>query len=196
MSELQTLIHRFKDKRIALVGGAQSIFDYDYGSQIDAAEIVIRINRNYPKKKRYQGKKTDLLALSCGINRLQHRFYYRLAPILWMTPNRNSRSGWMFKSKQVYFYDDNDWIRLSTELDGHRPSTGAMTLDFIVCHLQPKELSLYGFDFKKSNTLFTRKQKLGPHNWEIERLHFLKTIDTAQKNGLNWNIYPNTDHQT
>jgi len=191
MGEIQTLIQKFKGKSIALVGGAQSIFNYDYGSQIDAAEMVIRINRSYPKKKKYQGKKTDLLTLSCDIKQLQHWFYYRSAPILWMTPNRDSLPGWMDKYKQLYFYDISDWSRLSAELDNHRPSTGAMTLDFIAYHLQPENLSLYGFDFKKSNTLFAKKQKLGPHNWEIERLHALKTIDTAQKNGLNWNIYPN-----
>lgn len=190
MNEIQTLIQKFKGKSIALVGGAQSIFNDTYGAQIDAAETVIRINRSYPKKERYQGKKTDLLALSCDINRLRHWFYYNNAPILWMTPKRDSLQNWINRYKQLFLYDVTDYNRLSAELDGNRPSTGAMILDFIVNHLQPEELSLYGFDFKKTNTLFTKKQKLGPHNWDIERLYTLKTIDVAQECGLNWKIYP------
>ncbi len=189
MTSLDNLVNHCHGKNISLVGGAQSIFNETYGEMIDSADLVIRMNRNFPKKKKHLGKRTDLLCISCGIKRWQHWFYYRSPPILWMSTNRQSIQEWMLRFKSFYFYDDADWINLSINLENSRPSTGAMTLDFVARYLQPKKLSLFGFDFKKTKTLYQRKQKLGPHNWELERLRAIKLINDATDKGLSWRIY-------
>ncbi len=189
MQSLESLIQSYKNKNISLVVGAQSIFNHDYGKQIDSADLVIRMNRNFPKRKKYQGKKTDLLAISCDISRWQHWRYYRSAPIIWMTPNRESLPSWMARYKAFFLYDENDWERLFNNLGENRPSTGAMTLDFITTHLQPRTLSLFGFDFKKTKTVHVKKQKLGPHNWELEQSYFLEVIEAAKSRGCDWNVY-------
>jgi hypothetical protein len=188
MKPFETLITLFRGKSVSLVGGAQSIFQKENGPLIDSADVVIRINRGFPKHKKNQGKRTDLLAISCDISRFQHWRYFKSAPILWMTPHRHSVPVWMTRHLDLFFYPEEDWQKLFAALQNHRPSTGAMALDFIATHLQPKRLALFGFDFKKTNTLYEKKQKLGSHNWELEQARATHLVESAQAEGLDWTI--------
>jgi hypothetical protein len=189
VESLDALICKYAGKSISLVGGAQSIYSNEYGSEIDASDVVLRMNRNFPKSKIHQGKKTDLLAISCGLSWWKHFRYYDLAPILWMSPKRDSIPFWMKKRDNFYYYNVCDWKNLSCILQNNRPSTGAMALDFIVKYLRPAKLSLFGFDFKKTKTLYEKKQKVGPHNWALEQSHTLQIIESAKTRGLDWNIF-------
>lgn len=189
MHDLDSLINRCRGKSISLVGGAQSIYQSEHGNLIDSADIIIRINRGFPRRKKNQGKRTDLLAISCSIKRWQHWRYFQSAPILWMSPKHHGVPSWMSRRNDLFFYPEQDWKNLCHRLQNHRPSTGAMILDFVEQHLKPARLNLFGFDFKKSKTLYEKKQKLGPHNWELEQACALQRIEEARAQNLDWNIY-------
>lgn len=96
---------------------------------------------------------------------------------------------WMRKRSDLLCYPLSYWEQLSSKLEGQRPSTGAMTLDFICHYLQPQQLDLYGFDFKQSKTLFQKKQKLGSHNWDLEREYVLSLIESGQAKEKNWILH-------
>lgn len=186
---MEQLISKLQGKSVSLVGGAQSILSSNNGELIDSSDIVIRMNRSFPKKSASQGRKTDLLTLSCSISRLQYWWNYKKPPVMWMSPKKDSLPSWMTKNVQVEFYPETAWNALSLKLEGNRPSTGAMTFDFVTQHLRPKQLNIFGFDFKRSKTLFEKKNKLGPHNWELEKQLALKTIQEALDEGLEWVIH-------
>lgn len=60
----------FDGKRVAVVGNASSLFNYNFGEEIDKHQVVVRINRSssicFPEKdaKESQGVKTDVWAFS------------------------------------------------------------------------------------------------------------------------------------
>jgi hypothetical protein len=106
-----------------------------------------------------------------------------------MTPKHTGINLWMSRRKDLFFYPREDWQALCDQLQKNRPSTGAMILDFVANRLHPTQLNLFGFDFKKSKTLYEKKQKLGPHNWELEQACALQRIEEARAQNLDWNIY-------
>ena len=72
------------DKRIALVGNARALAATRDGAQIDAADLVIRINRAPMPGADSHGTRTDWLALAVRLGQADRD---RLAPdrILWMS---------------------------------------------------------------------------------------------------------------
>ena len=75
------------DKRIALIGNARALADARHGADIDAADLVIRINRAPMPSPESHGTRTDWLALAVQQDSDDRT---RLAPrrILWMSPKR------------------------------------------------------------------------------------------------------------
>ncbi|MFT4151988.1 MAG: glycosyltransferase family 29 protein, partial [Paracoccaceae bacterium] len=54
-------------RRVALVGNARSLAEGQRGAQIDAADLVIRINRAPMPSPQSHGTRTDILALATSI---------------------------------------------------------------------------------------------------------------------------------
>ena len=55
----------FDNKSIAIIGNAKSLFDKNYGDEIDSNDIVIRINKGIevctqPNNSKSHGKKVDV----------------------------------------------------------------------------------------------------------------------------------------
>ncbi|MFC5050160.1 glycosyltransferase family 29 protein [Rubritalea spongiae] len=172
---------------IAIVGNAKSILNTQNGSEIDAADTVVRMNRGFPKKIRSQGAKTDVLALSCALEEKYYNKYFSQSSLMWMTPKMDNIPAWVHSSQPQY-YPLPYWEKLYKSLNSSRPSTGAMTIDYICNYIQPQKLRIYGFDFKTTPTLYESKMKLGPHNWSIEEQFVSAIIQHAQSNGKNWTI--------
>ena len=80
------------------------------------------------------------------------------------------------------------WDSLYKKLGNHRPSTGAMIINLFCEHLTVTQLSIVGFDFKKSKTYYLGNDHKGPHHWENEEIYATNLVSEAVNNQLNWSI--------
>ncbi|WP_171121955.1 MULTISPECIES: glycosyltransferase family 29 protein [unclassified Ruegeria] len=152
---------------VAIVGNAASILSKRHGLLIDDADVVIRMNRGIPKLPGSQGTRTDILAFSTSrvVEDIYHKFGAR--HLIWMSPKlreKSAQTNW----GDMSFYPLDRWERLHQRLNA-RPSVGAMTVD-LISSLRPKQVSIFGFDFKRTLTNYSEKQHLGPHDFQSEEI--------------------------
>ena len=172
---------------IYIVCNAQNILKSRRGEWIDSFDTVIRMNRGFPKKKKDQGSRTDILALSCSIKEREYQKLFGAPAIAWMTPKHTSIPEWI-TPEDIDFHPKEYWEILYQKLNENRPSTGAMIIDLLCNYIKPTKLRITGFDFKTTKTLFEKREKLGPHNWDLERDFALQCIAKAKADGLDWDI--------
>ena len=152
--------------RVALVGNARALAAQDHGPAIDAADLVVRINRAPMPSPASHGTRTDWLALAV---RLPEADRARLAPrrILWMSPKRK-RLDWRSAHSPGFYLHPLARYRALGMVLGAPPSTGIMAADLILgspC----ASLTLYGFDFFASKSLSgSRGAAQVPHDFGAE----------------------------
>ena len=154
-------------KHIALIGNARALSDAHHGTDIDGADMVIRINRAPMPAATSHGTRTDWLALAV---RLDEGERARLAPqrILWMSPKRKRLTHADAHSAGFYLHPLGDVQRLAEGL-GAPPTTGLMMID-LLARSDLARLTLYGFDFFDSLSLSgSRGKDQVPHAFEGER---------------------------
>lgn len=154
-------------KRVALVGNARSLAERDEGFEIDAADLVIRINRAPMPASRTHGRRTDWLALatSIGAEDLQRIGASR---ILWMSHKRKRLPWSVATSPGFYLHPLGDWVALRDRL-GAPPTTGAMMIDLLAAS-GLASLRLHGFDFFASLSLTgSRRADQVPHDFAAEK---------------------------
>ncbi len=152
---------------IALVGNAQSLGATAHGTAIDAADLVIRLNRAPMPDARSHGTRTDVLACATSLNAAQlHRLNPKL--LLWMSPKRK-RLSWAMASHQGFALPPLDtYLRLKALLNAP-PTTGLMMID-LLARSPATKITLYGFDFFASLSLSGRRTAAQvPHNFQAER---------------------------
>ncbi|UFS66049.1 glycosyltransferase family 29 protein [Paracoccus denitrificans] len=164
-------------KRIALVGNARALADTRHGAQIDAADLVIRINRAPIPSAESHGSRTDWLALAVRLSAADRT---RLAParVLWMSPKRKRLDWRTATSPGFYLHPLADYQALKARL-GAPPTTGAMMID-LIARSDMARLELYGFDFFASLSLSGRRTAdQVPHDFkgESEWVHKLMLAD-------------------
>ena len=153
-------------KHIALIGNARALSDAHHGTDIDGADMVIRINRAPMPAATSHGTRTDWLALAV---RLDEGERARLAPqrILWMSPKRKRLDWQTATSPGFYLYPLPDYHALKDRL-GAPPTTGAMMID-LIAKSDAARLDLYGFDFSASLSLSGRRSaEQVPHDFGAE----------------------------
>ena len=163
----RTLVQELAGRRVAIVGNARSLAGRSQGAQIDAADLVIRINRAPRPAAASHGARTDWLALAV---RLREREGARIAPrrILWMSHKRKRLPLWVARSPGFYLYPLAEFAALSRKL-GAPPTTGLMMID-LVSRSQARRIELYGFDFFASRSLSGRRSAARvPHDFAAER---------------------------
>ena len=164
----------WRDKSIALVGNASSLWEADFGPQIDGADYVIRINQGafielFPHST---GIRTDALLMSLNGNSIEKAWMYsrarrRAKTVVAMTPRDRTFVGIPLE-KLIPTYPLEWHAQLHTTM-GARPSTGAMAVDLLARTVKsPEQISIYGFDFWGSPTTYTGKIKAAPHDPEAE----------------------------
>ena len=146
----EALLARFATEHVALVGNARSLAHAAAGEAIDAADLVVRLNRAPMPSPESHGTRTDVLALatSLGAPALD-----RLAPrlTLWMSPKRK-RLPWHVASRRgFYLHPLAEYHDLRRRL-GAVPSTGLMMID-LLGKSRAASVTLYGFDFFASLSL-------------------------------------------
>lgn len=160
------LLADLRGRSVALVGNARALAGQSHGPDIDAHDLVIRINRAPMPATASHGRRTDWLALA---TRLPDTDRARLSPqrILWMSPKRKRLDYATATSAGFYLHPLSDYRRLSADLHAP-PTTGAMMID-LLCHSDLARLDLYGFDFFASLSLSGRRQAdQVPHDFNAE----------------------------
>ena len=160
------LLDDLADKRVALVGNARALAETDHGARIDAADLVIRINRAPMPSGLSHGSRTDWLGLAV---RLGDADRARIAPtrILWMSPKRKRLDWRTATSPGFYLHPLGDYAGLRDRL-GAPPTTGAMLID-LLARSRMARLDLYGFDFFASLSLPGRRNaEQVPHDFSGE----------------------------
>lgn len=160
------LLGAARGRHIALIGNARALAQGRNGAAIDAADLVVRINRAPMPDPQGHGTRTDWLALA---TRLTDRDRVRIAPkrILWMSPKRKRLDFRTAVSGGFYLHPQADYHRLRADLAAP-PTTGAMMIDLLL-RADPESLTLFGFDFFASQSLSGRRRAdQVPHDFSAE----------------------------
>ncbi|MFC3628770.1 glycosyltransferase family 29 protein [Paracoccus angustae] len=162
----ENLLADLENKSVALIGNARSLAQARHGAAIDAADLVIRINRAPLPSADSHGARTDWLALAV---RLPGEDRARLNParILWMSPKRKRLDWRTATSPGFYLHPLKDHRALKDRLAAP-PTTGAMMIDLLL-RSRLTGLTLYGFDFFASQSLSGRRTaQQVPHDFAAE----------------------------
>lgn len=168
---IEWLSDEIKNKTVAIVGNAQSIFNHKYGAEIDDHDVIIRFNRGFVTEPKAQGTKTDILILACELNteeksRFKAKYYI----------NRSAR----YKSGDYTF--PNEIRRRLKQIIGAQPSSGFMAIDY--CRQAgAKKIDLYGFDFEATPTFYNPAGYQTKHNYAKEKQLIGQFNDVEVHNG-------------
>lgn len=160
------LLDGLEGQRVALVGNARALAATTHGAAIDAADIIIRINRAPVPSPASHGTRTDWLALATSLSTADQA---RLATArkLWMSPKRKRLSHAVATSPGFYLHPLPDYAALLREI-GAPPTTGVMLID-LLARSRLSTLTLYGFDFFASLSLSGRRSAgQVPHDFAAE----------------------------
>ncbi|WP_343080587.1 glycosyltransferase family 29 protein [Ostreiculturibacter nitratireducens] len=161
------LMAELSGKRVALVGNARSLAERAEGAEIDAADLVIRINRAPMPSAASHGTRTDWLALATSIGEDD---LGRIDParILWMSHKRKRLSWSVATSPGFYLHPLSEFAALRDRM-GAPPTTGAMMID-LLARSDLAALRLHGFDFFASLSLTgSRRADQVPHDFAAEK---------------------------
>lgn len=109
------LLADLEGRTVALIGNARALTGGDSGARIDAADLVIRINRAPIPAPASHGSRTDWLALATRLNEADRA---RLSPdrILWMSPKRKRLDWRSAASPGFYLHPLADYAALRDRL--------------------------------------------------------------------------------
>lgn len=168
------LLSELAGKRVAIVGNSRALAKTSFGSKIDAADVVIRINRAPMPGAVSHGTRTDWLGLATSVSKPD---FARIAPtrVLWMSHKRKRLAYRIARIDGFYLHPLTAWQDLATRL-GQPPSTGAMLVE-LVHRSQAREIDLYGFDFFQSKSLSGGRDAADvPHDYPAEKKFVLDLI--------------------
>lgn len=165
------MIDMFKNKRVALIGNAKSLVYSDYGELIDSHDIVCRINKGYymlpPFNDMYyksHGSKIDVLFLNLiKTSGLTERFN-NLTKII--------QTGSTIVQEEHKLLIDSTILK--TDLDiinsyfTQKPSTGIRALWMIANQSDAAEISVFGFDWKKTPSFWHLRHDKSAYEHDFE----------------------------
>ena len=181
VKDLEEIRNYLKNKDLCLLGNARSILNTS--KDIDKFDIVCRMNRAFPKgKEKFIGKRTDVLFLSTTIP--ESRMIKEMIPkfIVWMVES-DKRANNYVKNKAIQNPIE-DWYGLKNSLTLN-PSTGIMSIYFLLKHIDFKSLTIYGFEKDyKSGTWYHNLKTQKWHNFEEEYNYFNHWINKLYKKNV------------
>ncbi len=170
------LLAELAGKRIAIVGNARALADTNQGPQIEAADLVIRINRAPRPAASSHGSRTDWLALATGLDRRKAAL---IDPrrVLWMSHKRKRLPLWALENDGFYLHPVSEFESLR-DLLGAPPTTGLMVID-LAAESNAAAIDLHGFDFFASKSLTgSRSAKDVPHDFGREAEFVRQLVET------------------
>ena len=162
-----------KNKSICLLGNARSILKNE--KNIDKFDVVCRMNRGTPQgKTKYIGSRTDILFISTKFHD-NLRCNFNAKYVIWMTKSQGLATKWI--KENAFQNPPEDWEELKSQFpDEKLPSTGLLSIYFLLNHIDFKSLTIYGFDFFKSGTFYHNLKEFPWHTGEIEKEIITKWI--------------------
>ena len=166
-----------KNKHICLLGNAKSILKVK--KDIDKFDVVCRMNRGTSQGKiEYIGSRTDILFISTRFHdslRKKHNAKY----VIWMTECQKLATTWI---KDYAFQNPiEDWRALKSYFpDKKLPSTGILSIYFLIKYINFKSLTIYGFDFMKSGTWYHNLKEFPWHEEKLEKKLIMKWINERE----------------
>lgn len=156
-------------KSVALVGNARSLAEGRHGAEIDAADVVIRINRAPMPSAASHGTRTDILALATSIPRTELE---RIQPgRIWWMSHKRKRLPWSVATSPGFHMPGLGLFNGLRASLGAPPTTGLMLIDWLSLS-GAAQVSLYGFDFFASLSLSgSRTAAQVPHDFSNERAY-------------------------
>lgn len=181
---MSTPNYPWRHARVALVGSAQSLLNSDFGVEIDAHDLVIRIN---------QGAFAELQATSTGL-RTDYVFLTLTGGTPWaklsflrrarraattgvVLMSAKGRAVFRIDLSRFFLHYPAAWQDELIERLGHRPSTGAMAVDLLLRTLDsPEQLDVYGFDFFRTPDIAHGRNRVVAHNPEVEENYIMAVV--------------------
>ena len=162
-----------KGKKMCVLGNADSVLKRK--KRIDSFDVVGRMNRGDPRgKEEFIGSRTDILFLSTGVSKRNIQSAYNPQFVVWMTECQRLAHPWVVRNATQN--PKMDWRELRKELEIN-PSTGMMTLNFIIKYIDFKSLTIYGFNFFKTKSWYNTKPESGQgHNGKKEEEKIMQMI--------------------
>lgn len=155
---LKLIKEDIKGKRVAIVGNAQSLFDSNFGKEIDEHDFIIRFNKGFITNLKAQGTKTSLACFAVTLPLSEIQKYHAK----WYMDRSNA-----YHNQVPYQISHTDRMPLKEKLNGTHPSSGFLLLDFCLAS-GAKSIDLYGFDFEKTPTFYNPVGYKTPHNYSRE----------------------------
>jgi hypothetical protein len=173
----------FQNKSVALIGNASSLFDLNYGAEIDSHDVVVRLNKaaillnNFEAYKSH-GSKTNVWIFWSTFEYYRHFGNHK--NILKMHAGHQFRNH--NTAKLADFIYPTELYEVLKDKSGPKrnPTTGFIAIDYIL-HCNPSELSVYGFDWKKTPTHTDPNRKIDlrcPHDYDIEEDYCMEQVFT------------------
>jgi hypothetical protein len=154
--KLKAMVH---GKSVAIVGNAQSLFGKNLGSEIDAHDVVIRLNRGFIVDPSQQGSRTDIIGTARPlsleqIQRYNPKLVYWLFWRWWRLPTWNAETWEKTEVVPVSL-----WRKANKQLS-KRPTSGFVMVNTILDHTSSTRVNTFGFDFYETPN-FYRGAKMG-----------------------------------
>lgn len=169
----------FEHKSVAIVGNAASLFQKNFGKDIDDFDIICRINRGVIIKDSIcQGTRTDIWAYGTTnpIDDILKEFKSSTIKTLHLSPHKRTKKIRLENYKKKieisepltdYFVSIEIINDVYKKFGYNRLSSGLLLLNYV--YLQnPKSITLYGFDWKKTPTWYYEEEKT-VHKWNEEK---------------------------
>jgi len=152
MKNLIELKHYFLDKKVCLIGNANSVLNVE--KDYSRYDIICRMNYGTPVgNEKYLGSRTDVLFTSAPLSKEYIIENFSPYYIIWMTPKIEIATRWV--KENIYGrYSIEDWYKLYNTLN---------------------------MDFYKSNDWCHDKPVRPVHNPKAEEVYILNLINTTDK---------------
>jgi hypothetical protein len=177
MNNLTELQQFLQNKKICLLGNSNNILNNP--KNIDSYDIVCRINKGIPTgKEKFIGSRTDILFLSTKMKDEEIQKNFNPKYVMWITKDIKRQSPWL--SQHVIKVPPKDWQEVKDILTT-LPSSGCMSIYFLIKHIDFNKLDIYGFDFFKSGTWYHNLKNQPWHNGNLEKQFIINLIKNNQK---------------
>ena len=167
-------------KTVALVGNSQSLFNYQYGSEIDDHDVVIRINNTaiyYDDNRRTHGTRNTIWAFWDVLKFLTSQQQYRgprtdefFALRNFHCLNLYGATDKAFELDDVKFGSD---IKRKCKKELGNPSAGSILL-YLLNEYTPRWVSVYGMDFKRTKTFSHEQNNVDKQRYDSFYRHNFK----------------------
>ena len=169
----------WRHQSVALVGSAESLLWSDFGPEIDAHDVVVRINQGAfaDLQASNTGLRTDyvFLTLTGGNPRAKLSFVWRARRVATrgvVLMSEKGRTVLRIDLARFFLHYPASWQQQLIETLGHRPSTGAMAVDLLTRTLEhPDQLDLYGFDFFRTPDIAHGRNRVVAHDPAAEEAY-------------------------